>query len=199
MVGIMIEWIVDILIKRQLSKQMMGAEDIKIYRYGYILLCEVVLNFVAALIIGVAFYEIFTVVFFLCMYIPLRSFCGGWHAKEIWKCSVISCVILLLQIYCIKYIINYLTISRILIIFVISIVWILYIAPIETQMKRISKGEKNIYKKKVCVIVFIHFILVLKISEFNMKKFVFSMMYVYIIQSVMLLVELIKQRIFINK
>lgn len=199
MAGIMIEWIVDILIERQLSKRMMGAEDKKIYRYGYILLCEVVLNFVAALIIGIAFHEIFTVVFFLCMYIPLRSFCGGWHAKEIWVCSVISCVVLLLQIYCIKYIINYLSISQLLIIFVFSIVWILYTAPIESQMKRISKREKSIYKKKVCVIVFIHFILVFKISEFNMKKFVFSMMYVYIIQSVMLLVELVKQRIFINK
>ena len=79
----MIQRIVDVLLSKQSQNHILTEEDEKIYRYGYTLLCEVFLNFIIALIIGIVFSRIKEVIFFLCMYIPLRSFCGGWHANEI--------------------------------------------------------------------------------------------------------------------
>ena len=51
----MIQKIVDVLISKQLQNHTMTDEDKKIYRYGYVLLCEVVLNLAIALVIGIFF------------------------------------------------------------------------------------------------------------------------------------------------
>ena len=109
--------IVNVLVNKQSQHYTMTDEDEKIYRYGYILLCEVILNVVIALAIGIGFSKIKEVMFFLGMYIPLRSFCGGWHADKIWKCTLISNAILLLQVYSLEKLLRYLSIRVMLLIF----------------------------------------------------------------------------------
>ena len=81
------------------------------------------------------------VIFFLGMYIPLRSFCGGWHADKIWKCTVISNVILLLQVYGIENIKMYLSMSGMLLLFFFNMVCVYFISPVDTEMKKISQDE----------------------------------------------------------
>ena len=68
--GDMVQKIVDALVNKQSQNYVMTDEDEKIYRYGYILLCEVFLNLVIALAIGIAFSKTKEVIFFLGMYIP---------------------------------------------------------------------------------------------------------------------------------
>ena len=43
----MIQKIVDVLVNKQSKNQVMTDEDEKIYRYGYVLLCEVFFNMIA--------------------------------------------------------------------------------------------------------------------------------------------------------
>ena len=116
----MIQMIVNVLVNKQSQHYTMTDEDEKIYRYGYILLCEVILNVVIALAIGIGFSKIKEVMFFLGMYIPLRSFCGGWHADKIWKCTLISNAILLLQVYSLEKLLRYLSIRVMLLIFFLN-------------------------------------------------------------------------------
>lgn len=190
----MVQKIVDVLVNKQSQNYVMTDEDEKIYRYGYVLLCEVFLNLVIALIIGIVFSKTKEVIFFLGMYIPLRSFCGGWHADKIWKCTVISNVILLLQVYGIENIIMYLSISGMLLIFFLNMICIFFIAPVETEMKKISHGEKQIYRRRIKLIFTLHLIIVLIITLGNANEFIFSLMFVYIIQNTMLLLEIVKQK-----
>ena len=51
----MIQKIVDVLVNKQSKNQVMTDEDEKIYRYGYVLLCEVFFNIIIALAIGIVF------------------------------------------------------------------------------------------------------------------------------------------------
>ena len=190
----MVQKIVDALVKKQSQNYAMTDEDEKIYKYGYTLLCEVFLNSVIALAIGIAFSKIKEVIFFLAMYIPLRSFCGGWHADKIWKCTVISNVILLLQVYGIENIKMYLTMSGMLLIFFFNMVCIYFISPVDTEMKKISQDDKKIYKRKIKLILVFHVIIAIISVLADADEFVFSLMFVYIIQNVMLLMEIIKHR-----
>lgn len=191
----MLQKIVDSIIQRQLKNHTISAEDENIYRYGYILLGEVILNSVIALIIGIFFMEIKTVAFFLCAYIPLRSFCGGWHADKIWICTIISNVILLLQIYLIKNILPYMSISYMFPILIVNMICIFLLAPVETKMKKISENEKYTYKKRIKWILAIHLVITLIMAILMLNEFVFSMMYVYLIQNVMLLLEIVNQKV----
>ena len=48
----MIQTIFYALVNKQLQNEIVTSEDEKIYRYGYILLFEVILNLIIALVIG---------------------------------------------------------------------------------------------------------------------------------------------------
>ena len=191
----MIQMIVDALVNKQLQDHQMTDEDEKIYRYGYILLCEVVLNLVIALAIGIVFSKFKIIMFFLGMYIPLRSFCGGWHADKIWKCTVISNAILLLHVYCLENLLSGLSTRAMLLIFFLNMICIFFVAPVETEMKEISYEEKYIYKRKIRIIFGVHLIIIFIITLSNAYEFVFSLMFAYIIQNTMLWLEVVKNKI----
>lgn len=190
----MIQKIVDVLVNKQSQNSVMTSEDEKIYRYGYVLLCKVFLNLVIALIIGIVFSKTKEVIFFLGMYIPLRSFCGGWHADKIWKCTVISNAILLLQVYGLENLLSHLSIKVMLFIFFLNIICIFFMAPVETEMKKISQEEKQIYKRRIKLIFTLHLIIMLIIILGNIDELIFSLMFVYIIQNIMLLLEIVKHK-----
>ncbi len=190
----MIQMIVDALVNKQSQNHIITDEDEKIYRYGYILLCEVALNLVIALVIGIVYSKIKIIMFFLGMYIPLRSFCGGWHADKIWKCTVISNAILLLQVYGLENLLSHLSIRVMLLIFFLNMICIFLMAPVETEMKKISHEEKQIYRRRIKLIFTLHLIIMLIITLGNADEFIFSMMFVYIIQNIMLLLEIVKQK-----
>lgn len=190
----MIQKIVDVLVNKQSKNQVMTDEDEKIYRYGYVLLCEVFLNIIIALAIGIVFSRTKELIFFLSMYIPLRSFCGGWHANKIWKCTVISNAILLLQVYGLEKLLSHLSIGTMLLMFFLNMICIFFIAPVETEMKRISHQEKHIYRRKIKLIFILHLIIMLILTLGSVYELIYSMMFVYIIQNIMLLLQLIKHR-----
>lgn len=190
----MVQKVVDVLVNKQSQNYVMTDEDEKIYRYGYILLCEVFLNLVIALAIGIIFSKIKEVIFFLAMYIPLRSFCGGWHADKIWKCTVISNAILLLQVYGIENIKMHLSMRGMLLIFYFNMVCVYFISPVDTEMKRISQDEKKTYKRKIKFIVAFHLIIAIITVLSDADEFIFSLMFVYIMQNVMLLMEIVKHK-----
>ena len=190
----MVQKIVDALVNKQSQNYVMTDEDEKIYRYGYVLLCEVFLNLVIALAIGIVFSKTKEVIFFLGMYIPLRSFCGGWHADKIWKCTVISNVILLLQVYSIENIKMYLSMNGMLLIFFFNMICVCFISPVDTEMKKISQDEKKTYKRKIKFILIFHVIIAIITVLSDADEFTFGLMFVYIMQNVMLLMEIIKHK-----
>lgn len=140
----MIQKLVDAFINIQGENEAMTDTDKKIYRYGYILLFEVLLNLMIALGIGIFFSKMQAVLFFLGVYIPLRSFCGEWHADEIWKCTIISNVILLLQIFCIENIIEYLSIAQMMAIYFLFYLWPQW----KQKVKKLVRMRDKVIKEK---------------------------------------------------
>lgn len=195
----MINKIVEALISKQSQNEIITDEDEQIYRYGYILLCEVVLNLAITLVIGIIFSKIKEILFFLCVYIPLRSFCGGWHANKIWKCTIISNAILLLQVYCIENMINFISSEGMLMICFFNMICVFFIAPIETEKKKISHDERLVFRKKIKVILGLHLITILTTILLDSRQFEFSVLFAYVIQSIMLFLEMVGKSIISRK
>lgn len=186
---IMIQKIIDRMIEKQVQNRTITFEEINIYKYGYILMFEVVVNVLLALIIGMIFNSLGVVLCFLGMYIPLRSFCGGWHADTLWKCTFISNFILLIEILCIRSVAQYINIFVLLFMFLVSVMIIIYMAPVETSAKKISKEEGIRYKKKIRIIILAQIIIMTLLVMLEFKNYVFVVTYVYIVQAILLLLE----------
>ena len=67
-------------------------------------------------------------------------------------------------------------------------------APVETEMKKINHKEKQIYRRRIKLILALHLITMIIITIANIIEFVFSMMFLYVVQNIMLLLEIVKIR-----
>lgn len=71
----------------------MREDEVAIYQYGYYLLFEIALNLSLGLICGILLHAVNKVFLFWIIYIPLRKYCGGWHASRDWVCTIISTIV----------------------------------------------------------------------------------------------------------
>ena len=75
-------------------------------------------------------------------------------------------------------------------IFIIGIIFVGICAPVGTQTKPISSKEKKVYKKRIILIQFIHCIGICLLLLFGKNKYIYVITYAYVMQSVLLIVEL---------
>lgn len=80
-------------INRQVASGKLQEEDRELYEYAYQLLVLQAVNLLILIVIGVGFSCLFPLLLFAAVYIPLRSFAGGWHASTPVRCSLFSAVL----------------------------------------------------------------------------------------------------------
>lgn len=79
------EWIV----KRMQREQVIQEEDTDVYLYGVQLVLSTVLSFIIILLCGLISGQLLLSVLFLLCVVPLRMYCGGYHAKSYLKCDLV--------------------------------------------------------------------------------------------------------------
>ena len=149
----MIEKIVESLLQAQVRQGTLSDETVPVYRYGYTVLIEISINFLLALLVGVLMREIGIVLLFSLLFVPLRSFCGGWHAEKSWLCVLVSLGVLILSLFVGKFQLlqfgTYVWIAAM----AAACVVILRYAPIDSEAKRLSAHEIRRYKMVIRIIV----------------------------------------------
>ncbi len=191
----MIQKIVDRIVDRQVENRTIGQEDINIYKYGYFLLFEVLINLIISLMIGGVFHDIKTVVLFLVLYIPLRTYSGGWHADRLWKCTFISNLILVIAEVISNYCIEYITVIYCVPLMILFGIYILVVSPVDTESKPLENDEIKSYNKKVKIISFLHSIVLILFIFFQNRKGIIIIEYVYMVQAMMLVIEKINKNV----
>lgn len=185
----MIKKIVGHLLDTQIKSGMLDDKTIPVYRYGYTLLVEVCINFILALVVGILMGEIGIVLLFNLVFVPLRGFCGGWHAEKSWMCTVTSLAVLILSVMIGKLEwIQYRTDIWATIMIVAGTI-ILHLAPVDSEAKPLSNGEVKHYKKIIRVILAVEVISFFVLMYFQVYKLAGIFCSVWYIQSCSLLVS----------
>ncbi|MBQ9610598.1 MAG: accessory gene regulator B family protein [Lachnospiraceae bacterium] len=185
----MIEKLADKMIEFQVSKGTIHSEDANIYRYGYILLFEIIINIFISFLMGILLGKIQEVIFFLLLFITLRSFCGGYHAKRIWECIVLSNAVMacaiVINIYFGKYVLPVLLYVTIVI--VLSVI-ICSMAPVDNKNKRLNEKERIFYKKCSIITAIIENGIGITMILLGQYSFAYIVIYVYIIQLISIII-----------
>ena len=176
------------------EENMISKEEVAIYRYGYILVCEVFINIIIAAIIAGISGEWLLITLFCVIYIPLRSFCGGWHADKLWKCTIYSNFIIILMIIGAEYMVQAFTGILLFVLFIICLLGILCMAPMDTKSKPISKEERKVYKNKIHVIVLVHLFIFIAMVLAKWNTIMYVIDFSYVTQVVMLFLEKISRK-----
>lgn len=74
------------IVSRWVAAGVIEKDDAELYCYGVQQGGLVLLNIITSLMIGVWNQAVLETVLFLIAYIPLRSFAGGYHAKNTKRC-----------------------------------------------------------------------------------------------------------------
>lgn len=147
----MIDKMIDKLLNRQILLGTMEVSDISVYRYGYTLMLETITNIIIAIIVAEITGEWFYILLFLLMFIPLRSFTGGWHSKRFEICAVWSNFVIIFGI-----IISETAMKTgeygFIALEIISFVIIILLAPVQSKSKRLSDNEIKKYKKSATAV-----------------------------------------------
>ena len=83
-----------------IARSIIPSADREIYEYGFELLIADLINFSAILLIGGLAGQLWYSILYLFIFVGLRSFCGGYHAKTHLRCHICTIGAYLIFLLC---------------------------------------------------------------------------------------------------
>ena len=156
----------DSITKALASHGKIEEEDVALCRYGVKQLLTILLNWMTTLAIGLIFDMVWESILFTLMYIPLRSYAGGFHAKTPLRCYFYSIVMTVAVLVLLRYAPH--SIGYDVTGYLISSIVLWCFAPVEDANKPLDEIEKKVYRRRtilvwfaestiVCILFFLHF------------------------------------------
>lgn len=133
-------------------------EDEKdIYAYGLQQGLFIILNIVTSIFIGILADMLWQCVLFMGIYLPLRSFAGGYHARSPWLCYLYSAILITTVLLPIKFVAwtNFMCLGITL--FAGAVIFIL--SPVEDMNKPLDSVEVIRYRKRTRTILIFQIII----------------------------------------
>lgn len=134
--------IADLLLRKHHIEESMY----NIYQYGLQMTLEIGCSFITSIIVCYIWGKVIEGILFFVIFIPLRSYLGGFHMKSYWACFICSLVTLIavlgLSPFAPKYYISWLILG-------ISIVMIFF----EAKKEKMKDAEGRYFYPKICVII----------------------------------------------
>lgn len=126
-------------------------EDEAIYIFGLHQGIMLLLNLLTTLMIGLIFGMVWESLFLLLVYIPIRSYAGGYHARTELQCYILSVVMIVSMLWIVKSFSGEILLNFIM--FVIGVVSILFLAPLGDKNKPLDDMEQIVYRKRARILL----------------------------------------------
>lgn len=166
------------------------AEDIEIYIYGINQIFVSILNIASALIIGLIFGMFWEIAVFMAVYIPLRSYAGGYHARTPLRCYIFSVIMLIIVSAGMKYLYVAEWVYYAFLAFAIIVIFVL--SPVEDKNKPLDEIEYKVYKKRAILVTIAEMLLSILLKMIGLDNIFIAVVYSFIVLSVMLIAGMIK-------
>lgn len=150
------------------QKNIIKADDEKVYAYGMELLFSTIMNIFLVMVIAAVSKKIIPILVYMISFIILRQFIGGYHAKTHMGCMGILTVVLTIFIYVIstyKYFSFIITVTSC----ITSAILVLRYAPVEHPNNPLSDKDKIILRKKSIITLFVFTDLISILSLFSLS------------------------------
>ena len=142
-------------------------EDRDIYYYGLRQGFLILINSMTIIVIGLLSNMLWQTTLFLCTYIPLRIYGGGYHAKTEARCYLVSLIMIIVVLLAIKLI--PLNVFVVLSFLGLGSLFIWILAPIEDANKPLDGMEKKVYKNRIRIILALKIVITLLAILLNLN------------------------------
>ena len=151
-----------------------AASDVykrQIYTYAVDNMVFLLAPLVMVLVIGSLMHNIRQGIVMIIPFMLLRKFSGGYHAKTLFRCMIISCLLLFL---CMEITIRISYSWNILMFAGIAGSSLIIQSPIDSENKRLEEVQKRQYRKIVCGFVMFFLALIFILWKLNAQKYAVS-------------------------
>ena len=143
------------------KKNLINQNDRDVYIYALEVLVLNLGLLITLFVISAFLKQLMFFVFYLCFFVPMRIYSGGYHAKKSETCFIMSIMIYVLALLVIKNNIHLYENAALLCITILILLIIYIFAPIENDNHPLNEGQKNRNKRIARIMVFIDFTLLL--------------------------------------
>lgn len=148
----MIQRLSNNIVSWQIKKNILTSEERALYCYSYEILINQTINILIAIGIAIVLKAPMPVFWFFVSYIPLRSYCGGYHSKTNGGCTVVSAFLIIFVCLVEKMITGELALILPPICLMISGASVFKYAPAPDKNKPLDELETVHYRKKSRII-----------------------------------------------
>lgn len=165
------------------------TDDEEIVRYGLEIMITKIIFAVSIAVVGLLMKSFFEGVVFTVAYSFIRQYSGGSHAKtRIW-CYIHSMLIFVASLVIIKAVVYMPVLAVPLsLLSVISVIYIFFAAPIDSETKRLDSDEIRVYGRKAKLMAFVMLSISVVLLLLKLRIFAFSVMTGIIISAFLMVV-----------
>ena len=143
-----------------------------LYIYGYTLLLEKTIIILITITIAVIFKAYWEIIILCIAFIPLWQYAGGYHAKTRSACLTLSALYMIGAVLWIGFAKNHLIFPYNVLIEGVCSGIVFWLAPIDTQTRRISESERIYFKRVTRIILLIQSAVVIGLICFQKNQIV---------------------------
>lgn len=163
------------------------SEDFELYAYGFFVILSRLMFLIIAAMLGILFGIVWESILFYIFFSMIRSYAGGIHAPKEWICILFTTTLFFICIGSIKFLslahLDIFTHS----LFLVSIMAILILSPLDTKEKPLNAKEKKLYKKKSYLFLLAIVIFSVVMNALNKQSFFYAGMVSIVFESALLL------------
>ena len=142
--------IVNFLVRQ---KKISDEQDvIDFYTYGAEITVSSILNVVLVLIIGIITNTAIESLLYLCVFILVRSFTGGYHANTYFRCNLLMCASFVSISTVNRFVFNTVHREQLLVLFIIVNIIVILFCPVDNPNKPITFERRKGLKLKAIIV-----------------------------------------------
>lgn len=165
-------WIAEHITQKLIASSTIEEGDRELYCYGFFLLISKIFFFFVTVIAGLLAGIKFESILFYMVFMFLRSYAGGIHARAETACTVLTTLVLIASVLVIKQLELHASGTTPLLMLVIGSLCILVFSPLDADGKPLDRHEKRQYKT-ICIMILIICIIVALIAWIHRIKSIF--------------------------
>lgn len=143
----MIAWLSNYMVHVLLKNEIIEAEKIEVYQYGYEIMLSTVITFMIVLVSGIVLNCLPAALLYFLIFAVMRQICGGYHAQHYWSCNTLFAMVTVSVLLLFKFF-PMDGIGAIHYIFLLFSVLVVFVyAPVENENKPISEKRKVLFRK----------------------------------------------------
>lgn len=126
-------------------KNIIEYEDFEIYKYGFETICSTLLGFIITIFIGIIFRMFLLSIVYYVMFVAIRQFTGGYHARSYFRCNLTFSIVTAIVFSFTRLAIftNTYTMVNHIMFLVLSFMTVWYYAPVENENKPLDQEQKK--------------------------------------------------------